>query len=275
MRIYIAADIEGVAGLVDTNQTMPGGADYERARRLFALEVNAAIDAALDSGATYVVVNDAHGPNTNLRAEDLDERAELITGRPKPLNMVHEVDHEFDALLFVGYHARAGTMHAILDHTYFSSTALDIRVNGQSYGEFGLNGMLAGYFGTPAVLVSGDDKVAAEASSLVPDIETVIVKHSVARTAARTVAPAAARRMISEGVRRALGRQATRPLPPLLPPNPPLTLEVEFLYSRQADMATLMPQAKRLDARTVVFESIDYQELFRACRALLVLGAAS
>lgn len=274
MRIYIAADIEGVAGLVNTTQTMPGGADYERARALFAAEVNAAIDASFASGASYVVVNDAHGPNTNLRPEDLDERAELITGRPKPLNMVHEVDRDFDAIMFIGYHARAGTQNATLDHTYFSSTALDIRVNGTSYGEFGLNGMLAGYFGTPAVLISGDDKIAHEARTLVPEIETVVVKHAVARTAARSVSPTVSRRMISEAVERALSRHLATPLTPLLPPEPPLTLEVSFLYAGQADTAALLPDCKRLDARTVAYETSDYRVLFQACRALLLLGAA-
>ncbi|MBX3143570.1 MAG: M55 family metallopeptidase [Trueperaceae bacterium] len=274
MRIYIAADIEGVAGLVNTTQTMPGGADYERARSLFAGEVNAAIEASMASGATYVVVNDGHGPNTNLRAEDLDPRAELITGRPKPLNMVHGINDGFDAILFIGYHAKAGTQDATLDHTYFSTTALDIRVNGVSYGEFGLNGMLAGYFGTPTVLASGDDKLAYEAAALVPGIETVVVKHAVARTAARSTSPTIARTLISDATKRALSRLKSAPIAHLLPPKPPLTLEVSFLSSGQADTAALLPESKRHGARTVIYEAPDYYHLFRACRALLLLGAA-
>lgn len=275
MRFYVAADIEGIAGVVSQCQTLQdGGVEYQRARNLMVREVNAAITSAFDSGATRLVVNDAHGPNTNIAIEDLDPRAELISGKPKPLNMVHGVDAGFDGLMFIGYHAKAGTADAILDHTYMSAIAYDIQVNGVSYGEFGLNAMLAGAFGVPAILISGDDKVIAEARELVPEIEAVVVKQAVSRTAAINLSPSAAQERIREGVARAIERLRTSPIEPFRPPRGTLTLEVSFLYSSQADTAALLPGSRRVGARTIGFENASYVELFRVCRALLLLGTA-
>ena len=273
MRVYIAADIEGVAGIVSFAQALPaGGVDYERARSLMVGEVNAAVGAAFDAGAEAVLVNDGHGPNTNLRAEELDERAELMSGRPKPLNQMQCIDDGFDALAFVGFHARAGTSHAILDHTYVTDVA-DVRVQGQSHGEFGLNAMLAGRFGVPVAFASGDDKFVEEVHELAPDVRAVEVKRTVARTASRSVSPAEARRRIREGLYAALtGGMAGATV--VATPPPPLDLEVEFLLSSQADTAALLPRSERSGPRSVRFVADDYVELFRACRALLLLGRA-
>jgi D-amino peptidase len=274
VRVYVSADIEGVAGIVTAEQTMPsGGGEYARGRALMTAEVNAAIGAAFDAGATHVVVNDAHGPNTNLLVESLDERAELLTGRPKALNMVHGVDAGFDAALFVGYHARTGTAEAVLDHAYLGNVGFDMRLNGRPYGEFGLNAMLAGAFGVPVLMTSGDDKLAAEARALLPGIEAVVVKDAVGRTAARTVTPAVARRRVADGVRRALAGDLRAGL--LRPPPPPFELEVVFLRAGMADVAAVMPGVERLDGRTVRWRGDDYVTTFKACRALLLLGSTA
>src|ERR1700709_2551768 len=116
MKIYISADIEGVAGVVTTLQGTPGNLEYERARRLMTEEVSAAIDGAFAGGATEIVVNDSHGPMVNLIPELLDPRAELIIGRPKPMNMCAGLAAGFDAVFFTGYHSGAGR-HGVLSHT--------------------------------------------------------------------------------------------------------------------------------------------------------------
>lgn len=274
MRVYVSSDIEGVAGVVSAEQTMPsGGGEYQRARKLMTAEVNAAVRAAFDAGAAEVLVNDGHGPNTNLLVEEIDDRAELLTGRPKPLNMMHGVDDGFDAALLLGYHARTGTADAVLDHAYLGSVGFDLRLNGRSYGEFGLNAMLAGAFGVPVVVTSGDDKLVAEALALLPRIEAVQVKQAVGRTAARTLTPAAARAIVAGAVRRALnGDLAVGLLPP---PAPPFDLDVVFLRSGMADVAAVMPGTERLDGRTVRWRGDDYVTAFKACRALLLLGSTA
>lgn len=274
MRVYVSSDIEGVAGVVAPEHTVPsGGVEYQRARKLMTAEVNAAVRAAFDAGAAEVWVNDAHGPNTNLLVEELDERVELITGKPKAFNMVHGVDQGFDAALFLGYHARTGTAEAVLDHAYLGSVGYDMRLNGVPCGEFALNAMLTGAHGVPVVAVSGDDKVVAEARALLPRIEAAVVKHALSRTAARTLTPTAARSAIAGAVRRGLA--GDRRLDALTPPAAPYALEVTFLRSAMADVAAVMPGAERLDGRTVRWTGDDYLEVFRACRALLLLGSTA
>jgi D-amino peptidase len=274
VRVFVSSDIEGVAGVVSAEQTVAsGGTEYQRARRLMTAEVNAAVRAAFDAGASEVLVNDGHGPNTNLLVEELDERVELLTGRPKPLNMMHGVGDGFEAALLLGYHARTGTAAATLDHAYLGSVGFDLRLNGRSYGEFGLNAMLAGAFGVPVVVTSGDDKLVAEASALLPRIEAVQVKQAVGRTAARTLTPAAARAAIAGAVRRALIGDLGVGL--LRPPPPPFDLDVVFLRTAMADVAAVMPGTERLDGRTVRWHGDDYVDAFRACRALLLLGSTA
>src|SRR5437773_2044327 len=119
--------------------------------------------------------------------------------------MMQEIDQQggFDAALFIGYHARAGTRNAVLDHTY-ADRIHEVRLNGKPVGELGLNAGLAGVHGVPVALVSGDSALAAEAKDLLGDgVATVIVKQAVSRHAAKSVAPAVACRMIREEVRRA------------------------------------------------------------------------
>src|SRR6478672_6538618 len=208
MRVYISVDMEGIAGVVHEDQTDPieprHAGDYNRFRRLMTNEANAAITGALDAGATGVVVNDSHWLMRNLLAEELNPVAELLSGGPKLYSMVEGIDGGFDAAMFIGYHARAGTGNAVIDHTY-TDRVYEVRVNGQPFGEAGLNAALAGAFGVPVALVSGDRALAAEVRELLGEqVETVVVKEPLGRYAARAVAPAVARRRIHDGAKRAL-----------------------------------------------------------------------
>ena len=272
MRVYISVDMEGIAGVVHESQTDPAdparAAEYGRFRRLMTREANAAIEGALAAGATKVVVNDSHWFMRNLLAEELHQAAELLSGDPKPRSMVEGIDSGFDAALFIGYHARAGTPHAVLDHTY-ADRIHEVRLNGRPVGELGINAALAGVAGVPVAVVSGDSSVAAEARALLgEDVATVVVKQAVSRHAARSVAPAVACRMIREGVAAAL----TQKHAPLVLP-PPITVEVDFALTIHADMAELCPGATRTAGRTVAFTHQDYREVFRGWRAMLNLSA--
>lgn len=271
MRIYLSIDMEGIAGVVHESQTDPStpafAAEYGRFRRLMTAEANAAVEGALAAGATRVVVNDSHWFMRNLLAEDLHPSAELVAGDPKPRSMMQGIEGGFDAAVCIGYHARAGTRNAILDHTY-ADRIHDVRLNGTPVGELGLNAALAGLYGVPVALVSGDAALAAEAKELLGDgVATVVVKHAVSRHAARSVAPAVACRMIREEVERALRR---RHAPFVVPP--PVALEVDFAQTIHADMAELCPGATRAAGRTVAFTHQDYGEVFRAWRAMLNLS---
>ena len=213
MRVYISVDMEGVAGVVHEDQTDPidprHAGDYNRFRRLMTGEANAAIEGAVAAGAGTVLVNDSHWLMRNLLAEDLHPAAELLSGGPKLRSMVEGVEAGFDAALFIGYHARAGAQHAIIDHTY-TSRVYEARLNGQPVGELAINAAMAGTYGVPVAMVSGDQALAAEARALLGEaVETVVVKHAVGRFSARSVSPAESCRRIREGATAALSATAS------------------------------------------------------------------
>ena len=271
MRVYISVDMEGIAGVAHEDQTDPieprHAGEYNRFRRLMTNEANAAVLGALDAGAAAVLVNDSHWLMRNLLAEELHPAAELLSGGPKRLSMVEGIDGGFDAAMFIGYHARAGTRHATIDHTY-TSRVYEARLNGQPVGELGLNAAMAGLHGVPVVLVSGDQALAAEARALLGgDVETVVVKEAVGRFAARSLAPTVACERIRAGAVAALRR---RHQPYTL--TPPLRLEVDFVLTQMADMAELIPGSTRSGGRTVVYTGADYREVFRAWRAMYNLA---
>jgi D-amino peptidase len=272
MRVYITVDMEGIAGVVHEDQTDPTdsrhAAEYNRSCRLMTAEANAAVAGARDAGADRVVVNDSHWLMRNLLADELDPAAELVSGGPKRLSMVQGIEEGFDAAMFIGHHARAGTRDAIIDHTY-TSRVYQARINGQPVGELALNAALAGAYRVPVALVSGDQALAAEARDLLgPSVETVIVKHAVGRFAARSLAPSVARERIRAGAKVSLQRKH-----PLFTFPAPIRLEVDFIVSQMADMAELVPGATRIEGRTVSYTSDDYLEVFRAWRAMYNLAA--
>jgi D-amino peptidase len=267
MRVFISVDMEGIAGIVHAEQTRPHAPEYERSCRLMTAEANAAIEGALAAGATEIVVSDSHWDMRNILAEELNPAAELIQGSPRPWSMMQGINEGFDAVCFVGYHARAGTSAAVIDHTYTGSI-LNVRLNEHLVGEIGLNAALAGYFGVPVALVTGDQQATAEAQELLgTDLTTVAVKQSVARFAARSVAPVVARQRIREATTEAL-RQRRQPWSV---PGP-IRLSVDFMKTQQADMAELLPGAERSAPRTVEFVHDDYLTVFRAWRVLFTLG---
>jgi D-amino peptidase len=273
MRIYISVDMEGVAGVVHEDQTDPieprHAGEYNRMRRLMTSEANAAIEGALAAGATRILVNDSHWAMRNLLAEELHPAAELLSGGPKLRSMVEGIELGFDAAFFVGYHAMAGTRHAVIDHTY-TGIVHQARLNGQPAGELAINAALAGSYGVPVAMVSGDQALAAEAKALLGEgVEAVVVKHAVGRFAARSVAPAESCRRIREGAAAALAR---RHAPLRL--EAPIRLEVEFGFAHMADMAELVPGSVRTGGRTLKYVHDDYFEVFRAWRALYNLAAA-
>ena len=215
MKIYILTDIEGVSGVVEWEHGNPAGRYYERSKRLLTEEINAAICGALQAGADEVVVWDGHGPG-GIDPELLHPAARLLLGRGVPKGL--GLDDSFDAMFVVGQHAMNHTPSADLCHTYSSKGISRMLLNGQPIGELGMRINLAGYFGVPAALVTGDDKVGAEAKAMLPDVETVAVKISTGRESALCLHPTKAREAIRAGAVRAIQRLST--FKPYLLPGP-------------------------------------------------------
>ncbi len=219
MKILIAVDMEGITGVVHVDHTTPGHAEYERFRRLMTEDVNAAIRGAFDGSATEVVVSDGHWDNRNILIEELDSRARLNAGGPRPFSMVEGIDSGVDGVLFVGYHARVGTPNAILDHTWSTTRVAGLWLNDTLIGEIGLNAAVCGHFRVPVLMVSGDQSACAEASALLGPLELVIVKNAVGRTAAECLPPAVTKDKIRKAAKRASQEAGRGPGPGPLPPG--------------------------------------------------------
>ncbi|GAA3758291.1 M55 family metallopeptidase [Plantactinospora mayteni] len=268
--MLISADLEGVCGIVHPTETNPGGYDYERGRALMTAEVNAAVAGVLDAEPdAEVSVADSHGPFRNLLPEELDRRARLIRGKPRPLGMVAGLEAGVEALLFVGYHARAGAGPAVLAHT-ISDAVLDVRLDGRSVGEIGLNAAVAGHYGVPVVLLSGDDAACAELRDLVPAAVTVEVKQALGQAAAVTLHPEEARDRIRRGAAEAVrGRRRIRPVPT----PTPVRIELDLYGPYTVDLATLVPGVTRsAGARTLTFTGRDMAEAYRVVQLLVQLA---
>jgi len=204
VEVFVSIDMEGIAGIAHIRQVVRGN------RRLPAVERPG------HGGATRVVVNDSHGDMTNLLPDRMDPRAELTLGSPKvPLSMMTGIGPEFGCALFVGYHARAGSSAAVLDHTYSGRLLYDVRVNGESWTEADLNAALAGLDGVPVALVTGDQTCCEQSSVRLPGVRTVVVKRALNRHVATGISPQRAREQIragaEEAVRRAGSREPFRP----------------------------------------------------------------
>ncbi len=152
MRIFISVDMEGISGVEKVEEIFRGMPAYQTFRQIMAGDVNAAVQGAIDGGAADIVVADSHGYMCNIRPKDLSQRARLRSGMKRVLCQFKGFSHRFDAAFFVGYHSKAGTADGILSHTWIPAFK-DVRVNGLSVGEYGLNGYLVGSFGVPVILL--------------------------------------------------------------------------------------------------------------------------
>jgi D-amino peptidase len=267
VKVFISVDMEGVAGIVDWAQCLAGGDDYALGRELLVGEVNAAIDGAVAAGATDVLVNDAHSAMRNLPLDALGGRAAYLSGRFKPLYMMEGLDSSFDAIVFLGYHAAIGTP-GVLSHTYNPRAIAQVRLNGATTGEAGLNALVAQHYAVPVAVITGDQYVGPEAAPFCPGITTVEVKRSVSRYAAEHRHPTVARELIREGVRSALAGVAVL-APPAVPV--PATIEVRFTSPDMAEQATWVRGVSRLDEVSVALTDDDPLRLHRAFITLVYL----
>lgn len=269
-KVFVSVDMEGIWGVVHSEQVSAGSAEYAAARRWMAEDVNAVVEGLFGAGATEVVVNDSHGSMRNIVADAIDRRASLVTGSPKPLSMMQGIDATFDACIFIGYHARAGTTASILDHTISSSTVRAIRINNQELPEMGINAAIAGYHKVPVIMLSGDAETCAQAKSLFGgELVAVPVKEAIGRQAARLLPAAEARMRLRDAAKEAYLKRGK--LAPFLL-NAPFTFEVEFLNSYQTEQPMLLHQVKRSGPRAVTFSAGDYLEGFKLLRAIIALA---
>lgn len=271
MKILISADMEGATGVTWPADVLPGSEQWQRCRHMFTSDVNAAIAGFHDGGADEVLVNEAHWTMRNLLLEQLDERAQMLTGRHKDLSMVEGVQHgDVDGIAFVGYHTGAGT-EGVLAHTYLANSITGVRVNGEPASEGHLNALVVAEYGVPVVLVTGDDRTARDALSYAPRARTVAVKDYVSRYAAVCRPPARTaadiRAAAKEAVALAVRHEPHR--------GGPFAVEVEFDAVHLAGAAAVVPGVERSGERAVRYESPTMYEGIRCFKAVTTVVSAA
>jgi D-amino peptidase len=237
------------------------------------LEVNAAIEGALAAGADEVIVNDSHDGMRNLLPEHLHPACRFISGNDKPLSMMQGVDLEgVRAVFFTGYHAKAGTPGGPLAHTW-TGWLNDVRIDGTSTGEFGINAIVAGHFGVPVVFVSGDEKAVAQTRELLGEqVVGVETKQGLSTFAAINLHPTVAQDRIRDGATKAIERIAdARTF--VLPAG--ANIELEFDHQARADQAALVPGVSRSGERSVSYNPADGLEFIRVFRAAMKAASIS
>lgn len=272
MKILIAADMEGVTGVVCWDHVDSQHPEYQRFRRLMTGDVNAAIRGAFEGGADDVVVSDGHGAGRNILIEELDPRARLNSGSPSPLSMVQGADSGINAAMFVGYHARVGSQNGILDHTWSSSTVSSVKVNGKLLGETGWNAAVCGHYGAPVILVTGDQTLCAEAKEVLGEIETAEVKQASGRMAALCLPPAVSQKLIQEAAARAARRLRDGKAPAPFRVTTPVTLSVELMTADMADRAMLLPGLRRVGGRGIEFTAPNVPAAYGLFRAMVTVA---
>lgn len=260
LKVYISADMEGVAGVVTQDQLGPQGFEYERFRGFMTNEVLAAIEGARAAGATEFLVSDSHGNGENLLIERFPKDVQIVRSWPRPLAMMQGIDASFDAILFVGYHSSTTNMEGVRAHTMSSATLADVRLNGVSVPEAALNAAIGGQFRVPVALVTGDDAIVKEAQGLLGSIEGAVVKWNYGFHSARTLTPEASCDLIREKAKKAIAR--LKEMKPYTVAAP-VTLDLRFKNYRPAEVLAYLPIVERTDAHAIRFRGKDMVETIR------------
>lgn len=274
MKVYISADMEGATGVVAVEQTDCERPEYAFGCRMQLHDVNAVVDGLLDAGVEDVLVNDAHDRMINLDLGGLNPKARLLSGWPKVMGMLEGYEGA-DAVFFVGYHARAGTERAVLDHTVSGRRVYSVVLNGVEVGEIGLNSAACSSLGLPVALVTGDRAACREAVDLLGDgVTTACVKTAHGRCSADCLPPAASARLLREAAARAVACVRRNEAPRMDVGDGSFDLRIAFHTTAQCDRAAVLPCAERLDGRTLRVCGKGMAEMRRWANVLIGLGGA-
>lgn len=270
MKILISADMEGITGVTAADDVIPGKPAWDRFRRFFVRDVNAAIAGAFDGGASEVVVTEGHYWMRNLLLEELDDRAQLIVGNQKTYLMMEGIDRGVDLVFLVGYHAASGEV-GVLSHT-FLPRGMIVRLNDEICSEGRMNALLAGAFGVGVGLVTGDQAACADAARHIGGVRTVAVKEQIDRYAAICLPPSRTEPAIREGAEAACRNGAAhRPLVV----DPPYRWSLTFANPSAAGRGALVPGVERIDDKTLVWSSDDFPSSLKAFQAVALLAATA
>jgi D-amino peptidase len=271
MKVLISVDIEGVAGVVNPEQTRAGNGEYERARRWMTLEANAAIEGAFAGGATDVWVNDSHGGFRNLLPDMLDARANVILGKPRTLGMMAGLEYGPQLVFMIGYHAMAQSQ-GILAHTINSFAFTRVTMNGRDVGEAGLYGALAHEYGARVALLSGDDVFAEETKPRFPDAAFIVTKQATGYGSGVTQTPERSCAAIREAARDSVARFDGQGVVAQRVTPQPVDIELRVQTTALADLFAQMPSIERVDGVTLRFPVPSVEHAVRTLNCLSAMS---
>jgi len=255
MKVFVMVDMEGISGIVNSSQIMPDRVDYEEGRRYLTADVNACVKGCIEGGVTEIVVLDSHFEGSNFIWGDWSENAQYINGGTGHARMPGIGG--FDGLILLGYHAKAGSAEAVLEHTMSSKSWQNFWVNGELFGEIGIDAAYAGHCGVPAIMVSGDDKACAEAREIIPGVVTAEVKKGLSLFGARLLSPDKAHELITIKSREAV--QSIKKIKPFKV-SLPVTMRLELVERNGVPNNNGKPWMKIIDNRTYEVTSDDYAD---------------
>ncbi len=260
IKVFISVDMEGIGGVVTSDQLGPAGFEYARFREFMTAEALAAIAGAREGGATEFVVADAHGNMQNLLIDKFPAGVTIIRGSPRPLMMMQGIDSSFSAAMFIGYHSATTNAQGVRAHTISSATFSAVKLNGAPMAESGINATIAGHFGVPVVMVSGDDQAVGEVQKLTGNVEGAVVKQSISFHAAAVMTPESSQALIRAKAKAAMLRlQDFKPMPA----SGPFALELSYKSYTPAEMMAYMPGVDRVDAHTIRFRASSIVDISR------------
>lgn len=256
LKIHISVDLEGIAGAVTDAQLGEGGFEYQRFREFATAEAVTAVEAAFEAGATEVLVADSHGNGQNLLIEKFPENVKVIRSWPRKLGMMQGIEEGgFDGAIYIGYHSSTNYMTGVRAHTKSSASLTSLKLNGVIAGESYFNAAIAGEYGTPIIMISGDDAAVKEAQDSIGNgMEGAVVKWDYSFHSAKSLHPAAARKLIAEKVKAAVGRiEEFKPLKL----EGPITMDISFKNYRVSEMLAYLPQFERIDSHSIRYVGPD------------------
>jgi len=265
-KIFISVDMEGITGVVQPAQLDPDGFEYQRAREWMTGEVNAAITGIRAAGPAEIVVCDSHGNGQSVLIDKLPDDVRIVRGFPRPLEMLQGIDASFAAAMFIGYHGSEWMAGAVRSHTISSARLLGIRLNGMEVSEGIFNAALAGHFGVPVALISGDRLAVTQLQKVVPAAEGAVVKEPYGYHSAMTVTPARGQALIRDAAQRAMTKLGSLQAYRI---TAPIALEVGFKLTIDAERAAYVPGLERADAHNVKGSFRDLVEISKLLQLLI------
>ena len=259
MRVYISADMEGIAGISKWDETIKGKQDYEIYRQQMSREVAAACEGAIEAGAEYILVKDAHEDGKNLLHELLPRNVKVISGWSNhPYCMVEGLDESFDAVIFIGYHCGAGSNGSPLAHTMYPDRIRNITINGEEADEFLIHAYACQMIGVPIVAVSGDGELMRHVRTFDSQIKTIALQEGFGGGIV-SIHPELAVERIKRGVKKSLIEEMPKKTSFKQPEIFEMT--IEFKDHADAYKFSFYPNAEQISEYCIRYESSNYIDL--------------